>query len=139
MNSVEENTNNLGEIFDKEDKAKELNKSLEKKIKDVKAKADKSDKKAMYLLANEGELSTYGPGARFGSLIFDVLDVKPVDKDLKASTHGQPVSFEYISEKNPDIIYAMDRGKAMAEKKVLTKHYQTTLSKMLQQLKKTKL
>lgn len=113
LNSVEENTNNLGKIFDKEDKAKELNKNLEKKVKDVKAKADKSDKKAMYLLANEGELSTYGPGARFGSLVFDVLDVKPVDKDLKASTHGQPVSFEYLSEKNPDIIYAMDRGKAI--------------------------
>ena len=29
----------------------------------------------MYLLVNEGELSTFGPGGRFGDLIYDTLDL----------------------------------------------------------------
>ena len=31
----------------------------------------------MYLLVNEGELSTFGPGGRFGDLIYDTLGFKP--------------------------------------------------------------
>ena len=45
------------------------------KIADTKAKVEKLDKKTMYLLVNEGELSTFGPGGRFGDLIYDTLDL----------------------------------------------------------------
>ncbi|MCU5746619.1 ABC transporter substrate-binding protein [Staphylococcus sp. SQ8-PEA] len=113
LKSVKDNTTNLGKIFDKESKAKELNSDLDNKVKTAKDKAEKSKRKAMYLLVNEGELSTFGPSSRFGSLIFDELGVTPADKNVKASNHGQPISYEYINEKNPDIIYAMDRGQAI--------------------------
>lgn len=116
LNSIEENTTNLGKIFEKESKAKALNKDLKDKVKEVKTKASKSNDKAMYLLVNEGELSTFGPGSRFGSLIYDTLGLKPSAKDVKVAGHGQPISYEYITEKNPDIIYAMDRGKAIGGK-----------------------
>lgn len=138
LNSVEENTTNLGKIFDKEDKAKELNADLDKKVKTAIAKAKKVDDKAMFLLVNEGELSTYGPGARFGSLIYDVLDIKPVDKNIKASGHGQPISYEYVTEKNPGIIYAMDRGKAIGGKESSNKALSNDVIKDVDAIKNDK-
>ena len=76
----------------------------------------------MYLLVNEGELSTFGPGGRFGDLIYDTLGFKPTDEHVKASPHGQNINNEYITSKNPDIILAMDRGQVVANQ-VQNKRY----------------
>lgn len=116
VKSMKQNTENLGKIYDKEDKAKDLNKDLDDKIADMKDKTKKFDKKVMYLLVNEGELSTYGPKERFGSLVYNTLGFKPADNNIKAGSHGQNVTNEYINEKNPDVILAMDRGQAIGEK-----------------------
>ncbi|WP_323703060.1 ferrated catecholamine ABC transporter substrate-binding lipoprotein SstD [Mammaliicoccus sp. Dog046] len=138
LKSVKTNTTNLGKIFDKESKAKSLNADLDKKVKSTQDKAEKSDDKAMYLLVNEGELSTYGPGARFGSLIYDVLGVKTSDDNIKASRHGQPISYEYITKKNPDIIYAMDRGKAIGGKESSNKALSNDVIKDVNAIKNQK-
>ncbi|WP_419791103.1 ABC transporter substrate-binding protein [Staphylococcus chromogenes] len=116
VESMKEDTVTLGKIYDKESKAKALNKELDQKIAEVKAKAEKLNEKAMYLLVNEGELSTFGAGDRFGNLVFDTLGFQPVDEKIKKSSHGQNVTNEYVSDKNPDIIFAMDRGKAIGKK-----------------------
>ena len=70
----------------------------------------------MYLLVNEGELSTFGPGGRFGDLIYDTLGFKPTDEHVKASPHGQNINNEYITSKITDIILAMDRGQVVSGK-----------------------
>ena len=62
---MKQNTENIGKIYDKEDKAKELNKDLDNKIASMKDKTKKFNKSVMYLLVNEGELSTFGPKGRF--------------------------------------------------------------------------
>lgn len=116
VNSVKKNAENLGKIYDKEDKAKSLNKELDKKIADMKNKTKDFDKKVMYLLVNEGELSTFGPKERFGSLVYNTLGFKPADSKIKGSSHGQNVTNEYINEKNPGVILAMDRGQAIGGK-----------------------
>ena len=41
----------------------------------------------MYLLVNEGELSTFGPGGRFGDLIYDTLGFKPTDEHMSKQVH----------------------------------------------------
>lgn len=116
LNSMKKNTENLGKIYDKEDKAKALNKELDKKIADMKDKTKDFKPTVMYLLVNEGELSTYGPKERFGSLVYNTLGFKPSDDHIKASSHGQNVTNEYINEKDPGVILAMDRGQAIGEK-----------------------
>ena len=40
----------------------------------------------MYLLVNEGELSTFGPGGRFGDLLFNTLGFKPADQHVKSKS-----------------------------------------------------
>ncbi|MFC7062896.1 siderophore ABC transporter substrate-binding protein [Halobacillus seohaensis] len=109
MESFKENMATLGEIFEKEDEVKEKLAEIESNVESVNEKASDMEKKGLIILANDGKVSAYGEASRFG-LIHDVLGVKAVDEAIEASTHGQSISFEYISEKNPDYLYVVDRG-----------------------------
>ncbi|MEG0255483.1 MAG: siderophore ABC transporter substrate-binding protein [Vagococcus sp.] len=110
--STKQNIETLGTIFDKEDVAKEKIAKLETSIKEVKEKAEASKEKGLVTLVNEGSLSAYGEGSRFG-IIHDTFGVALADDNIEASTHGQEVSYEYVLEKNPDILFVIDRTKAI--------------------------
>lgn len=110
MESFESNMNTLGEIFGKEEEVKEELAAIETQIEDVKASA--TDEKALIVLANEGKISAYGAASRFG-IIHDVFGVKQADEGIEASTHGQSISFEYILETNPDMMFVVDRNAAV--------------------------
>ena len=138
ISSMKQNTENIGKIYDKEDKAKELNKDLDNKIASMKDKTKKFNKSVMYLLVNEGELSTYGPKGRFGGLVYDTLGFNAVDK-VSNSNHGQNVSNEYINKENPDVILAMDRGQAVSGKSTAKQALNNPVLKMLKQLKRQSL
>jgi iron complex transport system substrate-binding protein len=112
MESFEENTKTLGEIFGKEKEVEKELAKVEETVNSVKEKTSNLDKNSLIILANEGNISAYGPGSRFG-LIHDVLGVKAVDENLEVSTHGQTISFEYLVEKNPDYLFVVDRGAAV--------------------------
>ena len=64
--------------------------------------------KVLILLTNDGSVSVYGSSSRFG-MIHDILGCKAADENIESSTHGQSVNFEYIADKNPDIILVIDR------------------------------
>ncbi|WP_232698140.1 siderophore ABC transporter substrate-binding protein [Brevibacillus daliensis] len=109
MESFETNAKIIGQIFGKE---AEVEKELEQINKDIKALEEKvkaKGKNALIILANEGKVSAYGSGSRFG-IIHDVMGFTPVDTNIKASTHGNSVSFEYIVEKDADYLFVVDRG-----------------------------
>lgn len=110
--STKQNIQTLAEIFDKQDVAKKKIATLEKEIADVKKQAEASDEKALAVLVNEGQLSAYGKGSRFG-IIYDTFGFATADENIKASIHGQSVSYEYVLEKNPDILFVIDRTKAI--------------------------
>ncbi len=109
MESFEENMTTLGEIFGKEKQVGEELAAIDARIEEVKATVSESDEKALIVLANEGKVSAYGAASRFG-LIHDVFGVKQVDEGIEASTHGQGISYEYVLEKNPDILFVVDRN-----------------------------
>ncbi|MDI5676683.1 ABC transporter substrate-binding protein, partial [Salmonella enterica subsp. enterica serovar Anatum] len=110
--STKQNIETLGTIFGKEKEAEDKIASLEKDITEVKEVAEKSGKKGLITLVNEGSLSAYGNGSRFG-IIHDTFGVLPADDKIEVSTHGQEVSYEYVLETNPDIIFVVDRTKAI--------------------------
>lgn len=110
MESFEGNMHTLGEIFGKKDEVKEELAAIETQIEGVKASA--TDEKALIVLANEGKVSAYGAASRFG-IIHDVFGVKQADEGIEASTHGQSISFEYILETNPDMMFVVDRNAAV--------------------------
>lgn len=109
MESFEENMTTLGEIFGEEDQVGEELATIDAQIEGVKAMVSESDEKALITLANEGKVSAYGAASRFG-LIHDIFGVKQADEDIEASTHGQSISYEYILETNPDMMFVVDRN-----------------------------
>lgn len=110
-NYMESFTNNMeiiGQIFDKEDEVAAELAAINETIASVKEKAADAGK-GLVILANEGNISAYGPGSRFG-LIHDVLGIPAVDENIEVSTHGMNITYEYIAEKNPDYLFVIDRG-----------------------------
>ena len=114
MNSFENNVGIIGEIFNKEEEAQTELDAIEEQVDATAEKAEEADKSGLIVLANDDKISAYGPSSRFG-LIHDVFGVKPVDEDIEASTHGMNVSFEYVTEQDPDLLYVIDRGAAIGE------------------------
>lgn len=108
MAGLEKNVTDLGRIFGREKVAAKKMDAVKKKIADAKAIAANHEARALILLTNDGSMSAYGKGSRFG-LIHDVLGIKEADENIKVSIHGQEVSYEYIAKINPDIIYVVDR------------------------------
>ena len=114
MESFEDNVNTIGEIFDKETEVADALDAIEEKIDNAQETAEEADKNGLIILANDDKISAYGPSSRFG-LIHDVVGVPAVDEGIEVSTHGQNVSFEYVVEQDPDLLYVIDRGAAVGE------------------------
>lgn len=109
MESFEENMHIIGQIFDKEAEIEEELGKIEELIASLNEKVKDTDQKALIVLANDDKISAYGPNSRFG-IIHDVFGIPAVDENIEVSTHGMNVSFEYVVEQDPDILYVVDRG-----------------------------
>lgn len=112
MSSLEKNFELLAEIFEKEDILASKLEELKASIDEVNKEASASENKALILLANEGKVSAYGPSSRYG-FVHDVFGFKAIDENIEVSQHGQSITFEYILEKNPDVIFVIDRSAAV--------------------------
>ena len=67
------------------------------------------------VLVNGGKMSAFGPSSRLGGWLHKDIGVPAVDESIKEGSHGQPISFEYLKEKNPDWLFVLDRGAAIGE------------------------
>ena len=105
--------NALGVVFGKEAEAKKVTDELNALRDEVKAlSADKG--KVLALLVNGAKIALYGPDSRAGWLQKE-LGLQLVHNEKMSGRHGDPVSFEYIAQENPDWIYALDRLAAIGE------------------------
>src|SRR5699024_10894585 len=112
MDSFKHNMELVAEIFDKEDEMKAELEEIDEQIAEINEKASESDSDALIILGTEGKISAYGPSSRFG-VIHDVFGFKAADENIEVSTHGQNISFEYILETNPGILFVVDRDAAI--------------------------
>lgn len=108
MAGMAENAEILGKIYGKESEAEVKISKLNEMADGIKVKAEASGKNALILMANDGALSAYGPGSRFG--LIHSLGFTPADTGIEDSTHGQNVTFEYVLEQDPDHIFVIDRS-----------------------------
>ncbi len=109
MGSVENNLETLGEIFNKQDVVQEELGKISEKMDELNEKVTAGGKNALIVMANDGSISAYGEGSRFGIVHADFGFV-PVDKNIEVANHGNSITFEYILEKNPDYILVIDRA-----------------------------
>ncbi|WP_409070203.1 siderophore ABC transporter substrate-binding protein [Clostridium sp. FAM 1755] len=139
IESVKSNLEQLGKVFDKEDFVKAEIKKIDDSVEDINKKASKSEKKALVILANDGALSAYGKGSRFG-IIHEELGFPLVDEHIDTAVHGQKISFEYVVEKNPDYIFVVDRGAVVqGGKKSVNKILENDLIKTTKAYKNNKI
>ncbi|MBD7956044.1 ABC transporter substrate-binding protein [Microbacterium sp. Sa4CUA7] len=118
LDTLERNTTFLGEVLGAEDAAAAALAELEAGIDQAQAvTADAGT--GLGLMVSGGRLSAMAPAgdgatgrnAR-GGLIYDVFGVQPVVEDIEAATHGEPVSFEFLLEQDPDFLWVVDRDAA---------------------------
>lgn len=111
---IEDLTNNaniLGSIFGKEDIVTTKLNEIQERINKLNSLVTSKNLNALTLLVNEGNLSAYGDKSRFG-ILYNNFGFKNIDETLQDSTHGQQVSFEYVVDKNPNVLFVIDRGVA---------------------------
>jgi iron complex transport system substrate-binding protein len=111
MESFKTQAQKLGTIFDKSAEVEEQLAAVDATVSETKAKAANAGK-GLIVLTSGGEVTAYGAGSRFG-IIHDVLGV-PTAADVKVDgSHGEAISFEYIKQANPDILYVINRDSAV--------------------------
>lgn len=112
LDSFKNNMLMLGDIFAvKEQATSEADKILAKAA-TIANTAQQTNKTGLIVMVNDGAISAYGPGSRFG-IIHDVLMVAPADPGIRVSNHGQSVDFEYLAKINPDILFVINRNVAI--------------------------
>lgn len=103
----------LASIFEKEADAEEALAAIDEKIEETRTLAEDAGR-GLVLSTSAGELTANGVDSRYG-WIHSELGVTPAVEDVQASTHGDPVSPEFVLESNPDWLFVVDRDAAVGE------------------------
>lgn len=104
----------LGTIFGVEDEVARQLAELEGEIAGVRSRSAQAGR-ALIVMTNGNEISAYGPGSRFG-FVHDVFGFAVADEHLaRDATHGDVVSFEYVAEMAPDVMFVVDRTSAIGQ------------------------
>lgn len=111
LRSFESNMRLLGRIFDKQEQVDAELSRIRQSIEHVKARA--RGKTALVVLVTGGRVNAFGPGSRYG-FVYDVMGLEPANDDIQASTHGQPVSFEFLLQEDPEYLFVIDRDAVVA-------------------------
>ncbi|KGX86185.1 siderophore ABC transporter substrate-binding protein [Pontibacillus litoralis] len=112
IESFKKNVTVLGEIFGKEKEAKQELETIQTSIDELNKTTSESDEKGLVILSTGGKVTAYGPGSRFG-MIHDEFGVKAARDDIEKAGHGMSISFEFISETDPDYLFVIDRDAAI--------------------------
>jgi iron complex transport system substrate-binding protein len=121
LETLERNTELLGTVLGAEDEAEAALADVEAGIEEAKA-ATADAGNGLGVMVSGGQLNALAPAAEGagsaqvrGGLLYDVFGVEPVVEDIHAATHGEPVSFEYLLEVDPDTLWVIDRDAAVGE------------------------
>ncbi|CAM3722522.1 Ferric anguibactin-binding protein [Pseudomonas reidholzensis] len=116
---VKQHLASLGEVFGKQDLARQKVAALEAKLAQARNVTRDRPERALVVLHNNGAFSAFGVHSRYG-FIFNDLGVKPATATQDTGLHGQPISSEFIQQANPDILYVVDRTAVMEHRPLMT-------------------
>ena len=112
--SAEARIDAYAQIFGKQAEAEKLKADINQAF-DAAREAAKGKGKGLVLIVSGGKLSAQSPNSRLGGWLHQDIGLEPVDTAMKEGSHGMPISFEYIKEKNPDWLFVLDRSAAIGE------------------------
>src|SRR5690606_29720559 len=67
----------------------------------------------MLLMVTGGSLTIVAPDNARAALLYGVLGVTPTVDDVQSATHGEPISFEFLLQHDPQWLYVIDRDAAI--------------------------
>ncbi|SFE97222.1 iron complex transport system substrate-binding protein [Aureimonas phyllosphaerae] len=103
-----------GAIFGRQARAAALTAALDAKVKEAR-EAAAGRGSGLVVVTNGGRLGVYGPGSRV-AWIYDALAVPSVFAGVDDGDHGgDAISAEYLSEKNPDWLFVVDRDAGIGQ------------------------
>ncbi len=110
---IENNIKALAQIFpEAKDELETKLAELKADMADIHDKAQNSGKKALFaMMVDQKTLSIFNPNSRF-DMLYEDFGFVPVDEGAVSWTnqHGFDVRAEYVLEKNPDVIFLLDRS-----------------------------
>lgn len=115
LTETQERVTQIGSIFEKEAEAAELMDDLASQVEDLNTEISASGEAAMFVQVSDGTVGAYGPGSRFGTIYTDfgyASTDAPLDEE---GSHGQEISQEFFVQYDPDVLYVLDRAKAVGQ------------------------
>lgn len=112
VESTAMNAKNIASLFGTQDQVDELLTEYSSRIEALKTVAE--GKTAIIGMVNAGGFGLLGNDGRCSIIGREIgFENVGVDADVDTSSHGNEASFEFVVEKNPDYIFAMDRDAAI--------------------------
>lgn len=112
--SAEERIDAFAAVFNRQAEAEALKARINESFAATKAAAEGKGN-GLVIIVNAGKIAAFGPDSRLGGWIHRDVGVPAADAAIKEGSHGQPVSFEYIKQTNPDWLFVLDRSAAIGQ------------------------
>lgn len=105
----------LGKLFDKQSEVEALIAETQQQLDSASSKVAKQNLNALMLMNNGSNVAMFNKGSRF-SIVFDDFGfaestskkVAPIE-----GSHGNLISFEYVADAQPEVIFILDREQAI--------------------------
>lgn len=104
----------LATIFDKKIEVENLIIEQQSQIEQIRKRNQAQDAQALVVMRNGTNLTTFGAKSRYG-VIFNLFGFKESVNNVANHKHGDLISFEYITEVNPQYMLVLDRDAAIGK------------------------
>lgn len=109
---IHRNVRALSAIFGKQAEGEAALAAVDAKITSVRSQVAAADN-GMLIMVSGGSLSVIAPDNLRGRFLYDVLGLTPTIADVQSATHGDPISFEFLLEHDPQWLFMIDRDAAI--------------------------
>ncbi len=108
------NTTILATIFGKQAEADEILGSINDRVAALQETVAGAGTGLIIMTTGGNVVALAADGFR-GTFIYQVLGIETPVEDIEAATHGEPISFEFLLEHDPDWLFVIDRDVATGE------------------------
>ncbi|MGR5117394.1 siderophore ABC transporter substrate-binding protein [Vibrio astriarenae] len=105
----------LGDVFGQSEQVEGMISNIQQQFNDIEAKTTAQSMNAMSVMNSGNRLSMFGSNSRF-SVIYDELGFETRESqnvESVARPHGNLISFEYVADAQPDVLFILDRQQAI--------------------------
>ncbi|MGF1695310.1 siderophore ABC transporter substrate-binding protein [Vibrio lamellibrachiae] len=109
-NSTQQQWRNLGKVFNIEEKVEQKIESLDQQFESIRRYNQNHSIDALTVMSSGGNITTFGENSRFSSIYKD-FGFKQTVEGIKATRHGDLISYEFIGKSNPSTLLIIDKDK----------------------------